>query len=183
MNEKVVKRLMGATAGVIIGLAIAVYVNQVTGYDITLLTFVISVPIAAVLSRLYGGPISEAMGRDERGSTRYLKLVILTIGIVAAFAFGWLTGDLVNGLGLGFMYVAVAGPRLGVIFDERMGRTYDKASTIAFAVFSLAVGYVAFYQRALYPELVNIDSFLMVIWISWASLLVSWGYYYFMGGE
>jgi len=183
MNEKVTKRLIGATAGVIIGLIIAVYVNQIIEYDIALLTFLIGTPIAVILSRLYGGPISEAMGRDEKGSTRAIKLVALAIGVVASFAFSWLTGDLLNGLGLGFMFVTVAGPRLGVIFDERMGRTYDKASTIAFAVFSMAAGYVGFYQRSLYPELVGVDSFMLIIWASWISLLASWGYYYYFGEE
>lgn len=183
MNKNVTKRLIGATVGVIIGLIVAVYVNQITGYDIALMTFVIGTPIAAILSRLYGGPISEAMGRDERGATRYIKLMALIIGTAAALAFGWLTGDFVNSLGFGFMFVTVAGPRLGIIFDERMGRTYDKASTLAFAVFSLAAGYVGFYQRALYPEQVSVDSFMLIIWISWISLFALWGYYYYLGEE
>jgi uncharacterized membrane protein len=183
MRENVMKRLLGATAGVVIGLVAGVYLNQVTGYDVALLTFVIGAPIAALLARYYGGPISEAMGTEERGLTRNLKLALLAIGILVAGAFGALTGDVVNGVGLAFMVLTVAGPRLGVIFDERIGRIYGKSATVALAVFSLCASYVGFYQMALNPEQVTVGSFMLVIWISWASLVLSLVYYYFFSGE
>jgi uncharacterized membrane protein len=199
MRENVMKRLLGATAGVVIGLFAGVYLNQVTGQDLALLTFVIGAPIAAVLARYYGGPISEAMGTEERGLTRNLKLALLAIGILVAGAYGALTGDVVNGVGLAFMILTVAGPRLGVIFDERIGRIYGprlgvifderigriygKSATVALAVFSLCASYVGFYQMALNPEQVTVGSFMLVIWISWASLVLSLVYYYFFSGE
>ena len=173
------KRLAGATAGMVIGLAAGLTLHQTTGYDIALMTFVIGGPIAALLARAYGGPISEAMGREERGLTRNLKLSLIAVGILAAGAFGALTGDVVNGVGLAFMVLTVAGPRLGVVFDERMGRIYEKSATMALAVFSLGAGYVGFYQMALNPEQVTLGSFMLVIWISWASLVLSLLYNYF----
>ena len=179
MKENVYKRLAGATAGMVIGLIAGIALNQATGHDITILTFVIGGPLAVVLARHYGGPISEAMGREERGLTRSLKLTLMAIGILAAGAFGALTGDLVNGVGLAFMLLTVAGPRLGVIFDERIGRIYGKSATVALAVFSLSAGYVGFYQRALYPEQVTLSSFMLVIWVSWASLVLSLLCHYF----
>lgn len=179
MKENVIKRLAGATAGMVIGLIAGIALNQTTGYDITILMFVIGGPLAALLARVYGGPISEAMGREERGLTRNLKLSLIAVGILAAGAFGALTGDVVNGVGLAFMILTVAGPRLGVVFDERMGRIYEKSATMALAVFSLGAGYVGFYQMALNPEQVTLGSFMLVIWISWASLVLSLLYNYF----
>ena len=183
LKENVTRRAAGATAGMIIGLIAAIALNQATGYDITVLTVVIGGPLAALLARAYGGPISEAMGSEERGLTRNVKLALMAIGVLAAGAFGVLTGNLVNGVGLAFMLVTVSGPRLGVIFDERMGRIYGRSATVALGVFSLCAAYVGFYQRALHPELVTVDSFMMVIWITWASLVLSLAYYYFLGGE
>ena len=183
MKENVIKRIAGATAGMIIGLIAGIALNQATGYDITILTFVIGGPLAAILARAYGGPISEAMGREERGLTRNVKLALIAIGVLAAGAFGVLTGDLVNGVGLAFMLLTVSGLRIGVIFDERMGRIYSRSATVALAVFSLCAGYLGFYQRALNPEQVTVGSFMLVIWISWASLVLSLVYFYFFSGE
>ena len=183
MKENVIKRIAGATAGMIIGLVAGIALNQATGYDITILTVVIGGPLAAILARAYGGPISEAMGSEERGLTRNVKLALMAIGVLAAGAFGVLTGDLVNGLGLAFMLLTVSGLRIGVIFDERMGRIYSRSATVALAVFSLCAGYLGFYQRALNPEQVTVGSFMLVIWISWASLVLSLVYYYFFSGE
>ena len=179
MKENVIKRLAGATAGMVIGLVAGIALNQATGYDITILTVVIGGPLAAILARAYGGPISEAMGSEERGLTRNVKLTLMAIGVLAAGAFGVLTGDLVNGVGLAFMLLTVSGLRLGVIFDERMGRIYGRSATVALAVFSLCAGYVGFYQRALSPDQVTVGSFMLVIWISWASLVLSLLYHYF----
>jgi len=169
--------------GMVIGLVAGIALNQATGYDITILTVVIGGPLAAILARAYGGPISEAMGSEERGLTRNVKLALIAIGVLAAGAFGVLTGDLVNGLGLAFMLLTVSGLRIGVIFDERMGRIYSRSATVALAVFSLCAGYLGFYQRALNPEQVTVGSFMLVIWISWASLVLSLVYYYFFSGE
>ena len=183
MKENVIKRIAGATAGMIIGLIAGIALNQATGYDITILTFVIGGPLAAILARAYGGPISEAMGREERGLTRNVKLALIAIGVLAAGAYGDLTGDLVHGVGLAFMLLTVSGLRIGVIFDERMGRIYSRSATVALAVFSLCAGYLGFYQSALNPEQVTVGSFMLVIWISWASLVLSLVYYYFFSGE
>ena len=183
MNEKVVKRMVGAIIGIAIGAAASVYLSQTTGYDVAMLTFLTGLPLGLLLSRALGGPLSEAMGRDERASSRNLKLALISVGILAAFGFGAYSGNVVNGLGLGFMIIAITGPRYGQIFDERMGRTYRKAATMAFSVFSLCASYIGFYQATISPGLVTVDNFVLVIWISWASLLVSWVYYYFIGGE
>jgi len=183
MNEKVVKRMAGAMIGIAIGVAVSVYISQITGYDVAMLSFITGLPLGLILSRAWGGPLSEAMGRDERASSRNLKLALLSVGILSAIGFGAYSGNIVNGLGLGFMFIAITGPRYGQIFDERMGRTYSKAATMAFSVFSLCASYIGFYQATISPELVTVDNFMLVIWISWASLLVSWAYYYFIGGE
>jgi hypothetical protein len=183
LRDSVLKRVTGATAGLVIGLASGIILSRAAGYDVTLVTFIVGAPLGALLARAYGGPISEAMGREERGLTRNLKLTLIAVGALAAGAFGALTGDATNGLGLAFMLLAVSGPRMGVIFDERMARIYGKSATIAFAVFSLCAGYVGFYQTALNPELVTLGSYRLVIWVSWASLVVSLLYQYFVSGD
>jgi nitrate/nitrite transporter NarK len=183
LKENVWKRLIGAFAGIAIGLATAIYLNQTCGYDIILPTFIIGAPLAAVLSRAYGGPLSESMGHEERSLTRRVKILAILLGVAASLALGALMGSLLNGVGLGVMLLVAVGPRLGLIFDERMGRMYGKAATNAFAVFSICAGYLGFYHMQMYPGQVTLDTFVAVIWISWASLVLSWLYYYFVGGE
>ena len=70
MRENVWKRMIGAFAGIVIGLAAAIYLNQTSGYDVVVTMFIVGAPLAAILSRVYGGPLSEAMGREERSLTR-----------------------------------------------------------------------------------------------------------------
>jgi len=183
MRENVWKRMVGAFAGVVVGLAVAIYLYQTSGYGVAVTTFIVGAPLAAIFSRLYGGPLSEAMGRGERSLTRRVKTVAILIGLAASVALGAMMGNIVNGIGLGVMLLVTAGPRLGLIFDERMGRVYGKAATNAFAVFSLCAGYLGFYHMGMYPEQVTSRAFIMVIWISWASLVLSWLYYYFVRGE
>lgn len=183
MRENVQKRMIGAFAGIVLGLSSAVYLNQTMGYDVVLTTFVVGAPLATVFARMYGGPLSEAMGREERGLTRRVKTAALLIGLGACVALGAMMGNMVNGIGLGVMLLVTAGPRLGLIFDERMGRVYGKAATNAFAVFSLCSGYLGFYHMERYPGQVTPGTFIMVIWISWASLVLSWLYYYFVRDE
>lgn len=183
MRENVQKRAIGAFAGIALGLSAAVYLHKTMGYDVVLTTFVVGAPLATVFARMYGGPLSEAMGREERGLTKRVKTVALLIGLAASVALGAMMGNIVNGIGLGVMLLVTAGPRLGLIFDERMGRVYGKAATNAFAVFSLCSGYLGFYHIERYPGQVTSDTFVLVIWISWASLALSWLYYYFVSGE
>ena len=183
MSENVRKRLIGVFAGTVIGLFAAVSLNLTWGYDVVLVTFIIGAPLAAILSRAYGGPLTESMGREERSLTRRVKLLTIILGLAASLALGTLMGNLLNGVGLGVMLLVTVGPRLGLIFDERMGRVYGKAATNAFAVFSVCSGYVGFYHMWMYPGQVTLDTFMAIIWISWASLALSWIYYYFVGGE
>jgi hypothetical protein len=183
MRENVQKRVIGAFAGIVLGLSAAVYLNQTMGYDVVLTTFIIGAPLATVFARMYGGPLSETMGREELGLTRRVKAVAILIGLAASVALGAMMGNIVNGIGLGVMLLVTAGPRLGLIFDERMGRVYGKAATNAFAVFSLCSGYLGFYHMEKYPGQVTPGTFIVVIWISWASLVLSWLYYYFVRGE
>jgi len=183
VRENVWKRMIGAFAGIVIGLAAAIYLNQTSGYDVVVTMFIVGAPLAAILSRVYGGPLSEAMGREERSLTRRVKTVAILIGLAASLALGALMGNLVNGIGLGVMLLVTVGPRLGLLFDERMGRAYGRAAMNAFAVFSLCSGYLGFYHMWRYPGQVTLDSFVTVIWISWASLVLSWLYYYFVSGE
>jgi len=183
MRKNVQKRVIGAFAGIVLGLSAAVYLNQTMGYDVVLTTFIIGAPLATVFARIYGGPLSETMGREEHGLTRRVKTVAIFIGLAASVALGVMMGNIVNGIGLGVMLLVTAGPRLGLIFDERMGRVYGKAATNAFAVFSLCSGYLGFYHMEKYPGQVTPGTFIMVIWISWASLALSWLYYYFVSGE
>jgi nitrate/nitrite transporter NarK len=183
MRENVYKRLLGATAGVVIGLAVAVYLYNTAGYSVVLVTLAVGGPLAAILSRAYGGPLSEAMGREERGLTRRVKTVAIVVGLAASLALGFLMGNIINGMGLGVMLLVAVGPRLGLIFDERMGSVYGKAATNAFAVFSVCAGYLGFYHMGRYPGEVTAGHFVLIIWISWASLILSWLYYYFVGGE
>ena len=121
------------------------------------------------------------MGREELALTRRVKTVALIIGLAAALALGYLIGNMVNGIGLAVMLLVAAAPRLGLIFDERMSRVYGKAATNAFAVFSLTSGYLAFYHIQRYPGQVTPATFTAAIWISWASLALSWLYYYISG--
>ena len=183
MRENVWKRGIGAFAGVVIGLITAIYLYSTMGFNVALTTFFVGAPLAAIFARMYGGPLSEAMGTEERSLTRRVKTVAILIGLAASIALGALMGNIVNGIGLGVMLLVTAGPRLGLIFDERMGRVYGKAATNAFAVFSLCAGYLGFYHMQMYPGQVNAGTFVAVIWISWASLALSWLYYYFVGGE
>jgi hypothetical protein len=183
MRENVQKRVIGAFAGIVLGLSAAVYLNQTMGYDVVLTTFIFGAPLATVFARMYGGPLSEIMGREEHGLTRRVKIVAILIGLAASVALGVMMGNIVNGIGLGVMLLVTAGPRLGLIFDERMGRVYGKAATNAFAVFSLCSGYLGFYHMEKYPGQVTPGTFIMVIWISWASIALSWLYYYFVSGE
>jgi hypothetical protein len=183
MRENVYRRLIGATAGIVLGLAVAVYLNWAAGYSVVLVTVAVGGPLAAVLSRAYGGPLSEAMGLEERGLTRRVKAVAIIVGLAASLALGFMMGSIVNGIGLGVMLLVAAGPRLGLVFDERMGRVYGRAATNAFAVFSVCAGYLGFYHMGLYPGEVTVGHFVLVIWVSWASLILSWLYYYFVGGE
>lgn len=183
MRENVYKRLIGATAGIVIGLAVAVYLYNTVGYSVVFVTLAVGGPLAAILSRAYGGPLSEAMGREERGLTRRVKMVAIVIGLAASLALGYLMGNITNGMGLGVMLLVAVGPRLGLIFDERMGSVYGKAATNAFAVFSVCAGYLGFYHMGRYPGEVTAGHFVLVIWVSWASLVLSWLYYYFVGGE
>jgi hypothetical protein len=110
-----------------------------------------------------------------------VKTAALLIGLAASLALGYLMGNIVSGIGLGVMLLVTAAPRLGLIFDERMSRVYGKAATNAFAVFSLCSGYLGFYHIERYPGSVNLGTFILVIWVSWASLALSWLYYYFSG--
>jgi hypothetical protein len=181
MRENVQKRLIGATAGIIIGLISAIYLNQTVGYDIALTTFIVGAPLSTVFARLYGGPLSETMGREELYLTRRVKTVALLIGLAAALTLGYLMGNIVNGIGLGIMLLVTAAPRLGLIFDERMSRVYGKAASNAFAVFSLCSGYLVFYHMEMYPGTLDIGTFIMVLWITWLSLAFSWFYYYISG--
>jgi len=181
LRENVQKRMIGAIAGVVIGLSAAIYLNQTSGYDVALVTFIVGAPLAAVFARMYGGPLSETMGREELDLTKRVKILALLIGLAASLALGYLMGNIVNGIGLGVMLLVTAAPRLGLIFDERMSRVYGKAATNAFAVFSLCSGYLGFYHMEKYPGTVNLGTFIMVIWISWASLALSWLYYYISG--
>jgi uncharacterized membrane protein len=183
MRENVWKRVIGAFAGVVIGLITAIYLYSTMGFSVALTTFIVGAPLAAIFARVYGGPLSEAMGTEERSLTRRVKTVAMLFGLAASVALGALMGNIVNGIGLGVMLLVTAGPRLGLIFDERMGRVYGKAATNAFAVFSLCAGYLGFYHMEMYPGQVNTGTFVAVIWISWASLALSWLYYYFVGGE
>ena len=183
MRENVQKRVFGAFAGIALGLSAAVYLNQTMGYDVVLTTFVVGAPLATVFARMYGGPLSETMGREELGLTRRVKTVAILIGLAASVALGAMMGNIVSGIGLGVMLLVTVGPRLGLIFDERMGRVYGKAATNAFAVFSLCSGYLGFYHTEKYPGQVTPGTFIVVIWISWASLVLSWLYYCFVRGE
>jgi uncharacterized membrane protein len=183
MRENVWKRVIGAFAGVVIGLAAAIYLHSTMGFNVALTTIVVGTPIAAVFARVYGGPLSEAMGTEERSLTKRVKTAAILVGLAASLALGAIMGNIVNGVGLGVMLLVTAGPRLGLIFDERMGRVYGKAATNAFAVFSLCAGYLGFYHMQMHPGQVNAGTFIVVIWISWASLALSWLYYYFVGGE
>ncbi|MBN2334735.1 hypothetical protein JXL21_04190 [Candidatus Bathyarchaeota archaeon] len=183
MKENVWKRLTGAIIGIALGLVAAYYLYQTYGYNFAVSTFIVGAPIAAILARTYGGPISEAMGNEERSLTRRVKTVAIIVGAVAAFALGMMTGNIVNGIGLGITLLVVTGPRFSVLFDERMGAVYGKATTNAFAVFSLCTGYLAFYHIERFPGQVTVDTFILVLWVSWASLAVSALYYYFLSGE
>jgi hypothetical protein len=181
MRENVQKRMIGAIAGIVIGLSAAIYLNQIIGYDVALTTFIVGAPLAAVFARMYGGPLSETMGREELDLTKRVKTAALLIGLAASLALGYMMGNIVNGIGLGVMLLVTAAPRLGLIFDERMSRVYGKSATNAFAVFSLCSGYLGFYHMEKYPGTVTPGAFIMVIWISWASLVLSWLYYYISG--
>jgi hypothetical protein len=181
MRENVQKRMIGAIVGIVIGLFAALYLNQTFEYDIALTTFLVGAPLATMFARLYGGPLSETMGREELYLTKRVKTAALLIGLTAALALGYLMGNIVNGIGLGIMLLVTAAPRLGLIFDERMSRVYGKAATNAFAVFSLCSGYLGFYHMEMYPGTLDLGIFIMVIWISWASLVLSWLYYYISG--
>jgi nitrate/nitrite transporter NarK len=183
MRENVWKRMVGVFAGIALGLATAIYFNQTMGFDVAITTLIVGAPLAAILARAYGGSLSETMGREERSLTRRVKIAAIIMGLAASVALGALMGSVVNGIGLGVMLLVTAGPRLGLIFDERMGRVYSKATTNAFAVFSLCAGYLGFYHMQKFPEQVTSDTFVIVIWISWASLVLSWLYYYFVSGE
>ena len=183
MRKNVQKRVIGAFAGIVLGLSAAIYLHQTKGYDVVLTTFIVGAPLAAIFARMYGGPLFETVGRGERSLTRRVKTVAILIGLAASVALGAMMGNIVNGIGLGVMLLVTAGPRLGLIFDERMGRVYGKAATNAFAVFSLCSGYLGFYHMEKYPGQVTPGTFIMVIWISWASLALSWLYYYFVSGE
>jgi hypothetical protein len=173
--------MIGAIAGMIIGLSTAIYLNQTAGYDVALTSFIVGAPLAAVFARIYGGPLSEIMGREELDLTKRVKIAALLIGLVASLALGFLMGNIVNGIGLGIMLLVTAAPRLGLIFDERMSRVYGKAATNAFAVFSLCSGYLGFYHMEKYPGTLTPAIFNIVLWISWVSLGLSWLYYYVSG--
>jgi nitrate/nitrite transporter NarK len=183
MKENVWKRMVGVFAGIALGLATAFYFHQTIGYDVAVTTLIVGTPLAIIFARAYGGPLSETMGREERSLTRRVKMAAIMMGLAASIALGALMGNVVNGIGLGVMLLVTTGPRLGLIFDERMGRVYSKAATNAFAVFSLCAGYLGFYHMQKFPGQVTSDTFVIVIWISWASLALSWLYYYFVSGE
>ena len=183
MRENVRKRMIGATAGIVLGLSAALYLHQTKEFDVALTTFIIGAPLAVIFARIYGGPLSEAMGKEELDLTRRVKTVALFLGLIASIVLGAMMDNIISGIGLGVMLLVTAGPRLGLLIDERMSKVYGKAATNAFAVFSLCLGYLGFYHIEKYPAQVNPDTFVAGIWISWASLAISLFYYYFVSGE
>ena len=170
--------------GAIIGVGAALVLNQTAGYDVALTTTAVGLPAALILARALGGPLTpEMMGRDERNLARNIKLGGIAVGLIAAVSLGYLMGNLLNGVGIAVALLIVAGPRWGLIVDERMGRAYDKSATNAFAVFSVGAAYLGFYQGFRHPGEVTVGSFVALTWVSWGVLLASWVYYYFVSGD
>jgi uncharacterized membrane protein len=176
--------MIGTILGIAIGLGAALLLNSTNGYDVASTMVVVGLPAALILSKVMGGPLTtEKMGRGDRASLRRVKVAALVIGVLAAFAFGYMGRNILSGVGLATALLVSVGPRWGLIVDERMGKAYDRSATIAFAVFSLGAAYLGFYQGIRSPGQTTVESFIQLAWLSWTILLGSWGYYYFVGGE
>lgn len=178
------KRMIGIVAGYVIGLIMAFALAKagIIAHDLTAVA--IGLPLSIILGRLLGGPGAfEIMDRSQKDSMKKYIWVLLATALLGALVFGMVSGDIVGAFGMSVAIVISIGHGWGILVDERMGQVYNKACTNAFVVFSLGTAYVGFYMLQETPEHVSTTTFLMVAWISWAVLLLSWMYYYYVKGE
>ena len=187
MKEKegsVAKRFVGVMAGYAVGFALAIMLDRTGIFSHEYTAVVIGFPLAIIFARAYGGPLQfETLGKDQKSTMRKVMWVLLVTALLGSVTFGIMSDDIVSGLGMSVAIIVSLGHGWGMLIDERMGQVFNKACTNAFVVFSLGTAYVGFYMLPETPELVSASTFLMVAWISWAALLVSWVYYYLIKGE
>ena len=179
----VTKRFIGVLAGYAIGLIIAVALAKAGIFSHDLTAVAIGFPLSIVLARAFGGPLRlEILSREEKSTMKKMMWTLLATALLGSVTFGMFSGDIISGLGMSVAIIVSIGHGWGILIDERMGQVYNKACTNAFVVFSLGTAYVGFYMLQEIPELVSASTFLMIAWMSWAALLVSWVYYYFIKG-
>jgi hypothetical protein len=139
----------------------------------------------------FGVAIGNMMTGEEiikdKKTRRRTSFALLGTMLLGSVVFGFVQGNVLEGLAAGIGFSFVVGLKWEKLYDERMSAMFSKATRNAFVMVNAGFSFVVFFGEVLkYTPIAVIpliEQIKYVIYMSWAVFLASWIYHANFKGE
>lgn len=177
MKNKQNAKLVGMALGIVFGIF----------YGLALDNIALGIGVGLPMGVAIGNGLSGDELIKDKKTRRRMSTGLLASLLLGAVAFGFLKGNVLEGLAAGIGMSFVVGLKWEKLYDERMSAMFSKAARNAFVVVNLGFSFVVFFGEVMeYTPLATIpliEQIKWVIYISWAVFLTSWVYHANYKGE
>jgi Na+/H+-dicarboxylate symporter len=172
-NKKITGMILGVILGIFYGMAL----------DNIALGIGVGVSFGVAIGNSMAG---EELIKDKK-TRRRISWSLLGSMILGSVVFGFLKGNVIEGLSAGIGFSFVVGLKWDKLYDERMSAMFSKAARNAFVMINAGFSFVLFFGDVIQytplgpvPVITQIKT---VIYLSWAVFLASWLYHANYKGE